>query len=105
MTGEFEVCWTDFAEKQLDLIFEYYIQEAGYGVARNIVQGLIARVEILNSFPESGQIEPALSLLPDEFRYLVEGNYKILYFIKDKSVAIIDVFDTRRNPEKIKRGL
>ncbi|WP_339701381.1 type II toxin-antitoxin system RelE/ParE family toxin [Algoriphagus aquimarinus] len=102
MASEYDVTWTDFAEKQLDMIFDYYLLEAGHGIARKIVLNLIRKVEILKSFPETGQIE---HLLPDEFRYLVEGNYKILYFIDSKSVVVIDVFDTRRNHTGIKRAL
>jgi toxin ParE1/3/4 len=84
------------------LIFDYYLNEAGYGVVRKIVLNLIRKVEILKSFPKTGQIKP---LLPDEVRYLLEGNYKVLYFIDNKSVLVIDVFDTRRNPIGISMGL
>jgi toxin ParE1/3/4 len=84
------------------LIFDYYLNEAGYGVARKIVLNLIRKVEILKSFPKTGQIEP---LLPDGVRYLLEGNYKVFYFIDNKSVVVIDFFDTRRNPIGISMGL
>ncbi len=105
MISKYEITWTDFAEKQLDLIFDYYLVEAGYGVALKIIQSLVSRVEILKSFPETGQIELSLYSHPNEFRYLLDGNYKIIYHLTDNSVVIIDVFDTRRDPIKIERGL
>ncbi len=105
MTSKYEITWTDFTEKQLDLIFDYYLVEAGYGVAREIIQSLVSRGEILKSFPETGQIESTLYSLPNEFRYLVDGNYKIIYHLADNLAVMIDVFDTRRDPKKIKRGL
>ncbi|MEB2781364.1 type II toxin-antitoxin system RelE/ParE family toxin [Algoriphagus sp. C2-6-M1] len=105
MASEYVITWTDFAEKQLDLVYDYYLHEAGYGVARKIVLNLVRSVEILKKFPESGQVEPLLLSFQDEFRYLVEGNYKILYFIDSKSIVVIDVFDTRRNPASIMRGV
>ncbi len=105
MEDEFGVTWTDFAERQLDLIFDYYLLKVGYGVANKIISNVIRSVEILRSHPESGQMEPSLPSMPNGVRYLVEGNYKILYFFSGKSVAVIDVFDTRRNPKLIKRGL
>jgi plasmid stabilization system protein ParE len=42
MTSKYEITWTDFAEKQLDLIFDYCLVEAGYGVARKIIQSLVS---------------------------------------------------------------
>jgi toxin ParE1/3/4 len=79
--------------------------KVGYAVANKIILNLIRSVEILRSHPESGQLESSLASVPTGVRYLVEGNYKVLYFLSGKSVAVIDVFDTRRNPKLIKKGL
>jgi len=38
----------------------------------------------------------------DIYRYLVEGNYKIIYRIKDESIVVDSVFDCRQNPVKMK---
>jgi len=53
-----------------------------------------------------GKIEELLSNKPQEFRYIVSTNYKIIYwFNQDKSrIEIIDVFDTRQNPIKMERN-
>jgi toxin ParE1/3/4 len=37
-----------------------------------------------------------------EYRYLVQGNYKIIYRIEGNYIRIAVVFDTRQNPEKLK---
>ena len=52
--------------------------------------------------PFIGQIEENLIELKQEQRYLVEGNYKIIYRVIDKEIYITDVFDCRQNPQKIK---
>jgi len=41
--------------------------------------------------------------LGEEHRYLVEGNYKIIYKRVKEGVLITDVFDARQDPRKIQR--
>ena len=51
--------------------------------------------------PLSGQIEVNLQKLGEDHRYLVEGNYKIIYKKVKEGILITDVFDTRQDPVKI----
>jgi hypothetical protein len=60
-------------------------------------------VSILESNPFSGPKEELLIDYPEEFRYLVESNYKIIYWKKDNLITIASVFDCRQNPDKIKK--
>ncbi len=48
-----------------------------------------------------GAIEALLAELGLEHRYIVEGNFKIIYRIAEETIYITDIFDTRRNPEDI----
>jgi toxin ParE1/3/4 len=50
-----------------------------------------------------GQIEENLVSLGLDHRYLVEGKYKIIYFIKENVIYITDVFDCRQDPQKMNR--
>jgi hypothetical protein len=34
-------------------------------------------------------------------RYLVEGNFKIIYRIVDDIIWVTDIFDSRQDPEKM----
>lgn len=52
-------------------------------------------------FPESGQQEETLKQLREGHRYLVEGNYKIVYKPVKEGILISDLFDTRQEPAKI----
>jgi len=55
----------------------------------------------LAKFPESGQIENSLNEMNEGHRYLVDGNYKIIYKKISEGILITDVFDTRQDPKKI----
>lgn len=99
---ELRVFWTETARLQLEDIFEYYNSRAGLSTARNLVKQIIDRTIQLERNPHSGQIEPLLSDRKFEYRYLVQGNYKIIYRIEGNYIRIAMVFDTRQNPEKLK---
>jgi hypothetical protein len=60
-------------------------------------------VDQLQTQPESGQMEELLEHLNQNSRYLVEGNYKIIYQYSECVVIITDVFHVKQNPVKIKK--
>ncbi|OQX80450.1 MAG: hypothetical protein B6D61_02015 [Bacteroidetes bacterium 4484_249] len=93
------IIWTYFARDELFQIYEYYRDNVSAKVARNIIKSLEKRIDILHSFPYSGQIEETLKVLNENHRYLVEGNYKIIYKVDQNIIYITDVFDTRRDPQ------
>ena len=53
--------------------------------------------------PVSGQTELNLEKLNQKYRYLVVGNYKVIYNFLQDEIRIVDIFDTRQNPIKIER--
>jgi plasmid stabilization system protein ParE len=97
-----KVLWTKFALASLRDIYLFYKEKASITVASRI------RVEVLTSFDQlenhalSGQIEESLEDLNQSHRYILRGQYKIIYKIMRGKVYITDVFDTRQDPEKIK---
>ena len=103
---KYEIIWSEFAEQQVDEIFEYYEQKTkSYNIALNIVRNILLAPNILIENPKIGQKEISLKNRKIEYHHLVESNYKIIYSIdeENKSVKIADVFDTRQNPNKIGR--
>jgi hypothetical protein len=54
--------------------------------------------------PLSGTIEKLLLNMEEGHRYIIRGNYKIIYKIQNKKLFITDVFDTLQDPESIKRN-
>jgi plasmid stabilization system protein ParE len=97
------VFWTKFAFNSLKEIHKYYKENVSQTVADNIRDNILASTAQLEIHPKSGTIEELLSEIKENHRFIVRGNYKIIYKTKDKRIFITDVFDTRQNPVKIKK--
>lgn len=100
---EIRIEWSELSEKQLKDIFDYYSMEASPGIARKIINKITDRVSILEANPLAGSKEELLKDYPEDFRYLVESNYKIIYWKKGNVITIASVFDCRQNPGKIRK--
>jgi len=102
---ELKLFWTNFSQKELEKIYQYYREKAGTRIAKKIVNGIYNETLKLKKQPEIGQAEELLENRKQEFRYLVYKNYKVIYWINntENRIEINDVFDTRQNPIKIER--
>ncbi len=98
---EITIEWTEQSKQQLRDIFVYYMTEAGLAVADQIVDRIVKRVEILLKNPQSEPVEPLLSEYQGDYRYLVEGNYKIIYLLSNNHISVLAIFDCRQNPQKL----
>ncbi|MDO5615595.1 MAG: type II toxin-antitoxin system RelE/ParE family toxin [Cruoricaptor ignavus] len=96
-----EIIWTDFAIENLKEIFEYYSFKANKKVAHKIRKNIFESTKHLINHPKSGQIEHHLEKLKQNHRYIVSGNYKIIYLIIENKIVITDIFDARQNPTKM----
>ena len=97
-----KIYWTPFALKSLAEIKAYIAQEAQSNtIAVKYVSKLIDRVEQLKSFPDSGAEEELLKRIKQKGRYLVEGNYKIIYQYQESKVIVTDILHVKQNPVKI----
>ena len=96
-----KILWTDFAQHSLAEIYKYYKEVASENVARKIKTDIFTTTRQLEKHPQSGQIEETLKRLEEDHRYLVKGNYKIVYKEVKEGILITDVFDTRQDPVKI----
>lgn len=101
----FSIVWSEFAESQLDEIYDYYCGEVGKEFAAKFVKGIINEPNKLLTTPFIGQEEELLKGRKIQYRYLVYKNYKLIYSVDldNGLIRIADVFDTRQNPPKIKR--
>ncbi|MDQ3394358.1 MAG: type II toxin-antitoxin system RelE/ParE family toxin [Bacteroidota bacterium] len=95
--------WSVLAENQLRSIYEYYYLKTSPSIAKISTNKIIEKVSILKKNPYVGQKEELLIDYPEDFHYLVEGNYKIIYWIKEQTITIAAVFDCRQNPVKLKK--
>jgi plasmid stabilization system protein ParE len=74
-----KIIWSDFALNSLIDIYKYYKEVAGINVAVKIKRSIFQATKQLIQHPKSGQIELSLEKLKEGHRYLVNGNYKIIY--------------------------
>ncbi len=98
-----QIKWTNFAISELKNIFLYYRMVAGEKTAEKIKKSILIATKPLIKQPLIGALEENLTELKQEHRYIVEGNYKIIYRIIDEEIFITDIFDCRQNPTKMKR--
>jgi len=80
---------------------DYYEIEASGRVADRITKKIVDDIDWLLEHPRGGQYEPLLGHLGLKHRWLVSGNYKIIYRIIDDLIFVSDIFDSRQDPEKM----
>lgn len=99
---EVTIIWTVFANASLKELYEYYsIHGDGFTVKKMADQ--LTDMTQLKVFPESGAVEILLSSIDDHiYRSLIKGRYKDIYRFDNNIVYIIDIFDCRQNPERMK---
>ncbi|WP_428668477.1 type II toxin-antitoxin system RelE/ParE family toxin [Runella sp.] len=66
-----------------------------------MIESIMGRARQLAQFPDSGAIQEMPSHRRT-YRFVVEGNYKIIYSFEQKVVQICAVFDTRLEPKNLK---
>ena len=96
------VKWYIEAAGDLDKIYNYYVTR-NPRVAAMLYNKILDSVEILKTQPYVATVEQILIGYPEGYRSLVVGNYKVVYFIEDNLVLIVQIFDCRQNPIKLKR--
>ena len=96
-----KIIWSDFASECLKEIYLYHKEVASESIAKGLKTNIFNTTRQLNKHPLSGQIEETLATLEQGHRYLVKGNYKIIYRKVKEGILITDIFDTRQDPIKI----
>jgi toxin ParE1/3/4 len=102
---EIKILWTKEALERLKDIFNYYSEDATIKVAQKLVIEIVDFTDVLVTHPEIGSIEELLKGRKKEYRHLICKNYKIIYWRENNIIYIATVFDTRRNPKKLKKGM
>lgn len=102
----YRIVWSNFAEFQLDKIFNFYAERVSIELARNIVFQIKDEVKRLEINPFLGEREELLMEFSKDYRYLIVGHYKLIYNVDEVGalIRLLDVFDTRQNPIKLKRN-
>ncbi len=96
------VIWSAEALVDLEIIYDFFAEKSAPS-AQRIIESILTRSKQLESFPESGSKQADIKNERKEYRYLVEGNLKIIYSYRPeiRTVYIEVIFDTRHNPDKL----
>lgn len=94
-----KVHWTDTALRHLDAI-QRYIDQDSPTYARRMVDRLTRRSQQIAAFPLSGRMVPEYEMT--QIREVVEGAYRIIYFIKPGQIDVLAVIHGAQDLPKSK---
>ena len=98
MSGKFRVELTQGAERDLETLHDYLAAHRSAEEAQALLDGLLTKIELLETFPERGNYpKELLALGIHEFRQTVLSPYRILYRILAEAVFIMMIADGRRD--------
>lgn len=96
-----EVIWTEPALQELNDIYVYYSEHKSEIVAVKLFNTIVNAADRLGLFPEMGTTEELLKNRRKCYRSLIEGNYKVVYYVEDNNVYIALIWDCRQNPWRL----
>jgi toxin ParE1/3/4 len=68
-----------------------------------MISEIVGAAEPLRTQPERYPLEPQLQNLPDKYRFIKVGLYKIIYTFTGQEVIITHVFHSKQDPSKLKK--
>lgn len=97
-----KIKWSSGANKDLDRLRFYCEIFFGNRLAKKIIASTMNKIDQLKAFPGIGPLEPLLNHRPEPWHSLViHRNVKVIYLIRQESVNIAALWDTRQQPEKL----
>ena len=69
---------------------------------RDLERSVRRKIRWLGGNPVAGQFEPELAWMNMGHRRVIVRNFKIVYRINDDLVVVNDIFDSRRDPGRMK---
>ena len=99
MPRPIKILWDNQAKADLKLIFEY-LKLKSPKAAKNVIRDIVNQSKKIY-FTEQYQVD---EFLGEPYRRMVVRNYKLIYKIHSESeIRILQIFDTRQNPIKLKK--
>lgn len=68
---------------------------------KEIRNKILDKVDQLKENPKMGQKEEYLLHLDQGHRRIAHSHFKIIYLIKEDTIIITDIFDSRQDPQKM----
>jgi plasmid stabilization system protein ParE len=93
------IYWDNAAKADLKLIFEFIKIKSIQG-AKNVVKDIVIQSKNIH-YPEQYQFD---EILGEPYRRMVVRDYKIIYKVhSDTEIRILQIFDSRQNPIKLRK--
>jgi addiction module RelE/StbE family toxin len=89
-----DVQWTDTAIAHLDSIYAYIARDSERYALRTIDRITQRSIQIAE-YPLSGRMVPEISI--EQIREVIEGPYRIVYYIKPNQIDILAVIQGAEN--------
>jgi plasmid stabilization system protein ParE len=94
---ERKIIWSSRAKLDLFDILDFYYQRNGTKTYSKKLNSIFRRsVRLMAKHPDLG-IQTDVPYV----RNLIQGDYNIFYEIKEETIEIITIWDSRQNPEKL----
>lgn len=98
--------WKSKALARYKRIALWYQKKMGNSAAEKFISGINDAVGLLSSNPNMGPVDQELSTSRRTVHSFVEHkNHKIIYYIKNDTIHILDIWPNSQNPADISKRL
>ncbi len=95
---DIQIIWSSDSKKDLKNIHQFY-SDKNIQAANMIILSITTAVESI-VFAEQYQVD---EILGTPYRRLIVRHCKVVYTVKKNTIIVFSVFDTRQNPNKLKK--
>lgn len=95
----FEILWTKNAYSDLSSITLFILKNFGNKSAEDFILSVDSTIQIIASFPQIGRSVNSEKQIRG---LLITPQTKLIYRIRNRRIIILNLFDTRQNPENLK---
>lgn len=100
------IVWTARYNKSLECIFTCALDFYSRTTLKRLNSSIKSIEGLLLDNPLLGAVEPLLIGKENEYRHvIIKPLFKIIYRVEKDVIYMIDIWDTRRNPQKLTDGL
>ena len=76
--------------------------EASDRFVEKLTDRVFNHIDLLSRYPNLGSLEPALEKFGLAYRRLIIGHFKIIYRVFDQEILVLDIFDSRQDPDRMR---
>jgi len=94
MAKKFQLSFAESAVSDLEDILSYYNEQASPETGNRLVKEIIAQVERLARYPDSGRVVPEFDL--EQLREVIHPPFRIVYRREENRVRVVRVWRSER---------